>query len=263
MIANDDKVLALIRTETPEPQHKQEVLENLEDFLKDATGGFVNQVFDAIKTKSYKPGHIPSPIPSKPPPQAALATHSSRPQAEPYNGRRTSFGAQDPKKRSHNDMAGNTSGGDAHYSQGERQKRSMRGGRGGRGTGTGRGGFDSNGFSRSTAPQTMPNFPNMPQMPPGMGFDHNDPLAALMAMQAMGLPLPSLPGFPQAGSPQGQTPFGQPMPSGFEKKKGKCNDYENKGFCFRGESCPYQHGNDRIVMPGTEGLCPSPCQANI
>ena len=38
-------------------------------------------------------------------------------------------------------------------------------------------------------------------------------------------------------------------------KRGRCRDYDEKGYCMRGELCPYDHGNDPLVvedvnMPG-------------
>eukprot|EP01114_Cavostelium_apophysatum_P015598 TRINITY_DN4283_c0_g1_i3.p1 TRINITY_DN4283_c0_g1~~TRINITY_DN4283_c0_g1_i3.p1 ORF type:complete len:705 (-),score=209.05 TRINITY_DN4283_c0_g1_i3:128-2242(-) len=33
-----------------------------------------------------------------------------------------------------------------------------------------------------------------------------------------------------------------------DKRKQRCRDYDERGFCIRGELCPYDHGNDRIVV---------------
>ncbi|KAI1293931.1 hypothetical protein EDD11_008339 [Mortierella claussenii] len=49
------------------------------------------------------------------------------------------------------------------------------------------------------------------------------------------------------GGMQGGPGFGQ------ERKRQRCRDYDEKGFCMRGDMCPYDHGEDRIVvgdMPG-------------
>lgn len=73
--------------------------------------------------------------------------------------------------------------------------------------------------------------PAMPQLPAGMPqFDPNNPMAAFLAMQqAMGL----MPGMPNGTSPSGR----------------RCKDYDTKGFCAAGGSCPYEHGNDPFVIP--------------
>jgi len=33
-----------------------------------------------------------------------------------------------------------------------------------------------------------------------------------------------------------------------KKKVGKCYDFEEKGFCVKGDSCPYDHGNDVVAV---------------
>eukprot|EP00794_Sanderia_malayensis_P007433 gene7433-8255_t len=32
------------------------------------------------------------------------------------------------------------------------------------------------------------------------------------------------------------------------KKRGRCRDYEEKGFCLLGESCPFDHGRDPVIV---------------
>ena len=86
--------------------------------------------------------------------------------------------------------------------------------------------------------------PQMPTPPPNMPpFDPNNPFGAIMAMQAMGFPLPGMPQMPFAGSPPAQG-TAQPKRTGE-----RCQDYDTKGFCALGASCPYEHGNDHVVVP--------------
>jgi RNA-binding protein 26 len=83
-------------------------------------------------------------------------------------------------------------------------------------------------------------------MPP---LDPNNPMAALLAMQAMGIPFPGMPPYPQAASPVGQagSPIGGfPPPA---KRNQRCRDYDTKGFCARGNTCIYEHGTDSIFVP--------------
>ncbi|KAF9279938.1 hypothetical protein BGZ68_007603 [Mortierella alpina] len=44
------------------------------------------------------------------------------------------------------------------------------------------------------------------------------------------------------GGMQGGSGFGQ------ERRRQRCRDYDEKGFCMRGDDCPYDHGEDRIVV---------------
>lgn len=169
-------------------------------------------------------------------------------------------GSQPPRKRPYSDKSEDGGVGDPHYGRGDRQMKQMRrgGSRSGRGDSfgvrPGRGGHQLSGSSPGVvAGSTMP-FPNLAIPPPGLPFDPNDPIAAMMTIQAMGLPpfpsIPPLPGslpnldqfIPQALSSPRNT-----------KTNARCRDYDNKGYCTRGNSCPYEHGSDHMVVSGQDG----------
>lgn len=83
---------------------------------------------------------------------------------------------------------------------------------------------------RDMGPMQMQNLP--PGFPP---LDINDPMSAIMAFQAMGLP--PLPGFP-------------PVPTGSFPNMERCRDYDMNGFCVAGPECPYSHGDDYASTSG-------------
>ncbi|KAI5294718.1 hypothetical protein KEM55_006482, partial [Ascosphaera atra] len=58
-----DYVLALIRTDGPDEEIKKATVENLEDFLKENTSTFVDEIFDRYNPK---PESIPAPAPAEP-----------------------------------------------------------------------------------------------------------------------------------------------------------------------------------------------------
>lgn len=103
-------------------------------------------------------------------------------------------------------------------------------GRGGRG-----------GFGTPPVPPAPPaGFPAMPWMPP---VDSADPMAAFLAAQAAAAAW--------AGS---AFPDGKEGEKKVVKKIGeRCKNYDEKGFCMKGDMCPYEHGVDHIVVPGQEG----------
>ena len=39
-------------------------------------------------------------------------------------------------------------------------------------------------------------------------------------------------------------------PSDRHKKKERCRDYEEQGFCLKGDLCPFDHGSDPVVLDG-------------
>ena len=224
-----DYVLALIKSDESDAQVRQNCIENLGDFLKEHTTSFVDAVLNAIKTKSYGPAAAQQPL-------SAFAPSFNPSQAPNVPALGPAPSESLTRKRSFQDE---------DVVMGDGQQYGRRGGRGGgdrpvkqmrRG---GRGGFDQRGGRGGS-------FAQMPQAPQMPGFDPNDPFAALLAMQqAMGM---QMPGMPQLPFP----PQGTQQPHQAKKPGHRCRDYDNKGYCVRGASCPYEHGNDHIVVPNRQ-----------
>ena len=231
-----------------------------------------------IHNKSFLPGYsMPKPETRSPPFTAPLGPSGAYGQ---LGGRGGFNGAgQQSRKRSYNDRQEEGNGGDAHYNRGDRQMKHPRmgGARGGRSDSfSGRGGrggrpaHQASGLPGIPSPAAM-GFPGLLPPPPGMPFDPNDPVAAMLAMQqAMGFPpLPGMPLPPHAGSPTGFPPFpAQNLPASSAPPKqrinARCRDYDTKGFCTRGNACPFEHGADLIVVPGQqEGIIIGPQLANL
>lgn len=225
------------------------------------TAAFVDEIFKVIQTKSYSPGKFI--------PQSGLSSSPSFTAALGSAGAYGSLGAapgphgdfQGSRKRSYNDGQEAGHGVDSQYSLAERQVKQMRrGGRAGRADAlapmNGRRGFQESQHSQAGSSPAPLSFQNMP-MPPS--FDSNDPLAAIMAMQAMGLPpLPGMPPLPQSGSPNVYPQFGGRSLSSshgprINPSKERCRDYDEKFYCERGDVCPYEHGTDRLVASGQDG----------
>ena len=80
------------------------------------------------------------------------------------------------------------------------------------------------------------NAPLPPTPPPGFpAFDPTNPMAAFAFMQTM---LPQMAGMLPPSPNGGQRSFSE---------KPRCRDYDTKGYCILGSSCPYEHGNDLII----------------
>ena len=122
---------------------------------------------------------------------------------------------QGPRKRGYHDF--DAPGGQEGYNNGQRpMKNSRRHGRG-------RGGLEDG-------------------MPMGMAppFDLESQMAALTSM---GIFHPGIPQqFPGAGGRGGR-----------QRKRGRCRDFDTKGFCARGSSCNFDHGN---LNDGSAGYMP-------
>lgn len=225
----------------------------------------MDAIFRAIHSKSYLPGQIPPLNTHAVSPTFAVASvgAGSYPQNIPSNGTYGDVGQS--RKRSFKDRSDDGGLGDSHYARGDRQMKQMRrgGSRNGRadifGGRGGRGGFQPS-ASPSIPQGTSSGFPTLQMPPPGLPFDPNDPIAAMMTMQAMGLPpFPGMPPLPQPTSTTSLDRFGtqhSPLPELQNQLtvNVRCRDYDTKGYCARGNSCPFEHGNDHMVAPGQDGV---------
>jgi len=95
-------------------------------------------------------------------------------------------------------------------------------------------------------PYPFMNMPRPPTPPPGFpAFDPSNPMAAFAMMQTM---------FPYMIGMLPPSPNGE---LGIFGKKTRCQDYDTKGYCTLGSSCPYEHGNDSIVAAGDDEYDPT------
>lgn len=88
----------------------------------------------------------------------------------------------------------------------------------------------------NNVPPIVPGLPAMPWMPPMVNSD--DPMSAFFAAQAAawGAAATAATGVGEAGERKKVV-----------KKVGvRCKDYDEKGFCMKGDMCPYEHGMDHI-----------------
>ncbi|CAG7975094.1 unnamed protein product [Penicillium olsonii] len=231
-----DYVLALVRTDAPDDENKRNSVENLEDFLREHTQPFVNELFTKFGPKPAPPTPQPKQVHSN-------AAHNSTPSQAPANAPSGPKGTATPgsgRKRTFNDGFQ----GEPEHDNGAFQNRAMktprRGGRGGA-RGDFAGGHQMHGmhpgqqFGQQQFQQ--PQFPQQQQQGfPMMGgfpqFDPNDPMAAMMSMQGMGFPgMPGMPGMP-----------GGPGDEQIPKSNQRCPFYDTQGICYLGNTCPYQHG---------------------
>lgn len=278
-----DYVLALLRSDAPDEEIRKNSIENLEDFLKPSryqswngvqlliltyyfadTEKFVNDIFETWGPKPPPSTLLPSEISPKLqnvlPTGSATAVHVQGDwSSAPQQARRG--GLNPGRKRSFNDEQSGAQAQGGQYNRGERTIKAPRGRRGRDDRFGARGGHGQSSPAPMTNSFPPPSGGNMslPPMPPGFPiFDPNDPMGAMMAFQAMGFPpMPGMPSQPQAGSP----PVGRPSPGASlpPRIKQRCKDYDTKGFCVLGSTCPYEHGNDHLVAPGkAEGLLQLP-----
>ncbi|KAJ5164069.1 uncharacterized protein N7500_005899 [Penicillium coprophilum] len=271
-----DYVLALVRSDAPAEEIKKVSVENLEDFLREHTQSFVNELFTTFGPKQPAPPPAPAPQPQRQPEPAAHIPSSQPPENAPSGPRAAVTPGSANRKRTFNEGFQGESEHDDGGFQNRAMKTARRGGRGGA-----RGDFmgghqmqlgqqypaqqQGQPFSLQQQGQQFPpqqqgqqfplqqpgGFPMMPGFPP---FDPNDPMAAMMAMQGMGFP--QMPGMPMPGMPG---PPGQPGVDQIPQSNQRCPFYDTQGICYLGNTCPYQHGEggaskDDEYDPKTAGM---------
>lgn len=253
-----DYVLALLRHDGDMTTVRALCEAEIPDFLQADATAFVQDIFDAILYKTYLPSNnAPVSRPSIPfAPPTGPSYVPAGPSAQSYGSLGMAGAPSGPqnasRKRSYNDR-GDGDAQDRSLGMGDPNGRVFKQARrgnmeGGMGRGSfggmndGRGGY--HGRPPSMNAHGTPSFPGMmppmPTPPLGMPSLGDDPLSAMLAMQAMGVPLP-----PGLGAPS----LGQRPPLSMPAKKHRCRDYDLKGFCARGNTCKFDHGQESIYVP--------------
>lgn len=202
-------VIALLKHGGDQAAIRQLCERDLSDFLIEDTNAFVDDVFRAIKHRSYLPG--------APPPPTGLEAQSVD------DARAAAPGNTGSLKRALDDAAESN-----HASGGPRSHKQPRRG---------------NGWQDSRDGK-HPGFPaaNLPPLPPALPqYDANNSLEVTIQMQAMGIPFPAMP----APKPS----FGGQVQRNLPRRRGRCRDFDMKGYCSRGSTCLYDHGNESIYIP--------------
>ena len=228
------------------------------------TATFVDEVLLAIHSKSYIPGYVPPVASTLPSPGFDASSSIFNAPTGPSNaygsqGARNNGGSQQSRKRTYNETHDGRGGYGDFHGRGDRQMKHMR--RGDMGGGRG-GGFQ--GRMDYQPPVSTPGLSSLPpfsanmtgvgNQPSSMPLDFNDPIAAMLAMQALGFP--SMPPLPQASPPLsqgGDSSWSRSNPPMKSKINARCRDYDTKGYCTRGNACPFNHGENPIMVPGQDG----------
>lgn len=213
------------------------------DFLKEDTTVFVNDVFSAIQYRSYLPGGgLPRPNPAAAPPQGLPYDDLPMSMEQP-----TLNGSRKRPYQEHGDVQMQDAA--DYYTNNNSNARSYKQARRGRGGRM----DDANGFRQGPATGGYQALQyGLPPTGAQQGFDPNsfdpnNPMEAMMRLQqSMGLPLPPFPLQPRGGAP-------------LPRRRQRCRDYDNKGYCARGNNCHFEHGTDSIYVPprvpqGSEGM---------
>lgn len=217
------------------------------------TKNFGNDLIQTIKYKSYVPGAPPPPKPQAgpvPPPPLPFAGPSLIQPPFPTGP------AAGGRKRGFDDRGdfNAPNGRDPFQPGGRPSKQPRRGGR--------RGYVDPDapqpveqlqyGFPNAPGQQNAPLFaPTGPAAAMPSFAALNDPMEAMrqqlqQLQQALGMQMGQASGFGQQQQQQ-QQGF-PPLGTSPQKKRGRCRDYDTKGYCARGPNCRFEHSNGTDPM---------------
>ncbi|KAF2221020.1 hypothetical protein BDZ85DRAFT_320993 [Elsinoe ampelina] len=232
-----DYLVELIKSEGDEADVIATTKEQLADFLPDC-GRFVDGVFEDLRTGRYEPGY-------KGEGSTVVAGGRGGREGGGGHGGRDFGGAPGGRtlkryRDEEEEMGESMSRGDERGNWRGRGERGVKAARRGRGDYAGRGrrgGYDGGATGGGYNPQAQ-GFAPQSQAQGGFGdqhstgqmpfaFDLTNPMAMMQALQqAMGML-------------QGM----QGVQGGQQRRTGKrCRDYDTKGVCTRGATCPYDHG---------------------
>ncbi|KAL5084182.1 hypothetical protein Trisim1_012257 [Trichoderma cf. simile WF8] len=211
-----DYVIALLKHDGDAQSVRQLCEAEIPDFLTEDSKAFLDDVFQAIAYKSYRPGAPP------PPKSATGAIGAGAPPLPAFSGVQSSAPHQGAsRKRGFADDMEHE--GPTPYGRGHKQAR--------RGSNHGR--MDD---------PTMGGYVSVDSMPGMKHFDPKSALETIMQMQAMGLPYPGMAEFMAQMPPVGGGRNSQ-------RRRGRCRDFDTKGYCSRGNQCMYDHGNASVYVP--------------
>ncbi|CAG5872098.1 unnamed protein product [Menidia menidia] len=266
-------VVALVKKDKPEKELRALCADQLDVFLQKETVGFVDKLFECLTTKNYLGNPAAKEAPKeevKPPAVKADVVEAETPEEERENRRRRSplrsrseFNEsrsrddrrREERKRREFERHGKSAS-DSHRER-ERHER-----RRGRSHSRSRSRSGSPGKSRdrehrggrefkskfeaerkdtdsySSSPHPFP--PSSSAGVPGSG-------AAPTATPAH-LPDSTTDSWSGYYSAQRQEGASKPFGSKSASLKQRCRDYDEKGFCVRGDLCPFDHGSDPLIV---------------
>ncbi|KAI8507726.1 RNA-binding protein 26 [Branchiostoma belcheri] len=262
-------VVALVKKDKPQEELKALCKDQLEVFLQKETNTFVESLFVALNTKTYLPVHVPEPVPvpvpepeeKKPEPIITHRKSEDVPDDDERDFRRV---RKRSRSRSPHDKGRGRSGSAERdrkrYGDDDRPRR--------------RDDYRPRGRERDyrrdygrerrnyTSPDRRPHKDDSSSAP-GESAAGNSPdgvnappptyttpsLSSTITVVSNDQPWMSQGGRGNfRGNDRGRGGFRGGRGRGGPPRPQRCRDYDEKGFCMRGELCPFDHGPDPVVV---------------
>ena len=272
-------VLALAKKEKPESELRGAMCDQLDVFLQQETKGFVDKLFNTLETKSYlqsnpeppsiKPEPITEPtnpgipngqniavVQNLPPAAPTVSVTSTSTDSRAKKTDRSKRRSWSPRSRSRSRSRDR----DRDRTRRSRSRDRSTRDRGGRGAWDDRRNRRSPVSSRrsdrrrsrsplpprrsSRSPRRRPRSPAPASQ---IALDTVAPPAVLVPTDAGVVPVPSV-----ATATAIQSVVVAPPVAVRDRQKFRCRDYDEKGYCMRGDLCLYDHGTDPVILEDVE-----------
>ncbi|KAK1882352.1 RNA-binding protein 27 [Dissostichus eleginoides] len=245
-------VVALVKKDKPEKELKALCADQLDVFLQKETTGFVDKLFECLTTKNYLGNPVAKEVPKeevKPPAVKTDVVEAETPEEDRENRRRRSplrnnesrardDRRRDERKRRDFDRHGKSLSDSHHYkSKFELERKDT----------------DCYNSSNTSVSQQQHQSPLLPLPLPLPPFS-STPSAGVpgaggvSVVTAAHLPDSTTDSWSGYYSAQRQDGVGKPFGNKNVSLKQRCRDYDEKGFCVRGDLCLFDHGNDPLIV---------------
>ncbi|NXO01841.1 RBM27 protein, partial [Rhinopomastus cyanomelas] len=273
-------VVALVKKDKPEKELKAFCADQLDVFLQKETSGFVDKLFESLYTKSYLPSLEPTKVESKPAGQEKEAVKEESYQESVEEERdsrkkkysspqRSRAGSSEHRTREKKRDDGKWRDYDRYYDRSDlyREKSSWRRGRSksrsksrglSRSRSRSRGRSKDRDASRSAEHRERSKFKSERNDAEGsynpVSVSPSKPSEQYSSAQSVPSAVTVVaPAHHLENTTESWSNFynNHSNPSSFSRNpppKKRCRDYDERGFCVFGDLCPFDHGNDPLVV---------------
>jgi RNA-binding protein 26 len=226
-------VVALLRNDKPRNELQDLCTDQLEDFLKEETKPFVTQLFEVLKDLENKTGIFAnvgslSPSQHEPEPDHDQEDADRDPKHARREPRKDDFEENSQPHRKHNNR------------EGFDDRNPKRGKKDGDDEAQDRYDDDRRPYGRRDRPDMEDR-----DRPPRRRYNNDNFERPRGGFQG---------GWSDEHKGKGRGRNMNFQDRRLPQQKQRCRDYDERGFCMRGELCPFDHGVDRIIVEDVQGL---------
>eukprot|EP00096_Caligus_rogercresseyi_P004457 TRINITY_DN18726_c0_g1_i1.p1 TRINITY_DN18726_c0_g1~~TRINITY_DN18726_c0_g1_i1.p1 ORF type:complete len:838 (-),score=312.60 TRINITY_DN18726_c0_g1_i1:518-3031(-) len=227
-------VIALIKKDKAIGELRISMEEQMDVFLQGETKKFTRELFEALESKSYLL-HSPKTPPSTEGQEAPESSSKQPHEEDPKAATTTTSPSEEDSRRQESPLKGNRLE-DSERNSTSRRRRSRSPFRGSR----------RRFRSRSPPPYSVSNSSSKRRRSPYNGRRTSPSHRSRRGGDSLSPPPLPPPSTKDLDADEDES--NGYTPSSNKKRAPRCRDYDEKGFCMRGDMCKYDHGSDAVVL---------------